>query len=195
MSVTYEKFADYYKSYAAEAHACIDLIKMSEVEAVVEMLWQAYRSGNRIWVAGNGGSAATAIHISSCLSHGTMVEGKPPLRAESLCGNITLITAVGNDFGYEHVFTKYLENQMSAGDILIAISCSGNSPNVVSAAQYARANGGKVISLIGFGGGKLKELSHQSIYIENYNYGQVETVHMMLGHLFSQYLKERIAQS
>jgi D-sedoheptulose 7-phosphate isomerase len=194
MSVIHKPFADFYKAFAQEAHACIDLVKLPELQAVVEALWQAYKNGKRVYVAGNGGSAATAIHIASCLGHGTMVAGKKPFRSETLCGNITCITAVGNDFGYEHVFTKQLENQMESGDVLIVISCSGNSPNVVAAAEYARANGGVVISLLGFGGGKLKELSHHSVYIENYNYGQVETLHLMLGHLISQYIKERIAE-
>jgi D-sedoheptulose 7-phosphate isomerase len=83
---------------------------------------------------------------------------------------------------------------MSADDIFIAISCSGNSPNVVAAAEYARKNGGHVIGLIGFSGCKLRALAHESIYIDNYDYGQVETVHLSVSHLISQYLKKRMAQ-
>lgn len=195
MSVTSKSFTDFYKSYIDDAHNCLKLVNPVEVEAVVESLWETYQAGQRVWIAGNGGSAATAIHFSSCLSNGTMIQGKRPLRAQSLCENITFITAVGNDYSYDQVFTRQLENVLNEGDIFIAISCSGNSPNVVSAAQYSRDHSAKVISFLGFGGGKLKELSHQSIYIENYNYGQVETLHLMVAHLISQLIKERIAAS
>ncbi len=195
MSATLKTFRDFYGSFMKEAHECIDLVRESEVEAVVDALWEAYRQDSRVWIAGNGGSASTAIHLGCCFGHGTMVAGKRPLRAESLCGNISTLTAIGNDFSYDQVFVQQLQVCMSPGDVFIAISCSGNSPNVVAAAEYARASGARVISFLGFSGGKLKELSHHSIYIDNYNYGQVETIHVSLGHLITQYLKQRIAES
>lgn len=194
MSVTDLSFANFYATYLEDARRCLDLISCDEVERVVESLWKTYVARNRIWIAGNGGSATTAIHMACCLSQGTMIAGKAPLRAEALVSNISFLTAVANDHGYEHVFEYQLMNCMSADDLFIAISCSGNSPNVVAAAEYARKNGGHVIGLLGFSGGKLRELAHESIYIDNYDYGQVETVHLFVSHLISQYLKKRMAQ-
>ena len=193
MSATKETFEDFYVSYMKETHECLNLVSRIEVEATVELLWKAYTTGNHVWVAGNGGSATNAIHFACCLSQGTMVNGKRPLRCESLVGNIANFTATANDWGYEQVFVKQLENCLNPNDIFIAISCSGNSPNMVAACDYAHHHGGHVISLLGFGGGKMRDLSHQVIYIDNYNYGQVETIHISLAHLISQYLKSRIA--
>jgi D-sedoheptulose 7-phosphate isomerase len=107
-------------------------------------------------------------------------------------GNVASMTAIANDFNFDLVFTRQLETCFEPGDILVAISCSGNSPNVVSAAHYAKSAGGKVLSFLGFSGGKLREISDKVIFVDNYNYGQVETVHVSLGHLISQFLKERI---
>jgi len=176
-----------------DAHHCLDLISWHDLDEVVASLWKAYERRNRVWIAGNGGSATTAVHMACCLSQGTMVEGKPPLRAESLVSNISFLTAVANDHGYDHIFEYQLLNCLSPGDIFIAISCSGNSPNVVAGAECAKQSGGHVIGLLGFSGGKLLQICHQSIYIENYNYGHVESAHLFIYHMISQYLKQRIA--
>ncbi len=195
MSATNDSFADFCAAYMKEAHRCLDLISSQDLDDVVVSLWKAYERRSRVWVAGNGGSATTAVHMACCLSQGTMVEGKSPLRAEALVSNISFLTAVANDHGYDHVFEYQLCNCLSPGDIFIAISCSGNSPNVVLAAEYAKQGGAHTIGLLGFGGGKLLEICHQSIYIENYNYGHVESAHLFISHLISQYLKHRIAES
>lgn len=194
MSATEDSFADFCAAYMKEAHQCLDLISRQDLDAIIASLWKAYEQRSRVWIAGNGGSATTALHMACCLSQGTMVEGKPPFRAEALVSNISFLTAVANDHGYDHVFAYQLRNCLSAGDIFIAISCSGNSPNVVAGAEYAKRAGGHTIGLLGFGGGKLLQICHQSLYIENYNYGHVESAHVFISHLISQYLKQRIAE-
>lgn len=193
MSATETAFAPFFQHYMQETHDCLSRISAGEMAEAVDCLWQAYLAGSRVWVAGNGGSASTAIHFACCLTQGTMVDGKPPFRAEALVGNIANLTAIANDHGYEHVFAYQLRNCLSAGDVVIAVSCSGNSPNVVAAVEYANAMGAETISFLGFSGGRLKEISRHTVYLDNHNYGQVETVHLSLAHLISQYLKERIA--
>lgn len=195
MSVTNTEFREFFKVYMEECRDWLQLINLSEVESTVDILWQAYTQKKRIYLAGNGGSAATAIHFACCLTGGTMAAGKPPMRAEALVSNISSLTALANDFSYELIFTRQLQNCLDPGDVLIAISCSGNSPNVVSAAEYARNIGAYVIGLLGFSGGALHALCHQSVYINNYNYGHVETAHVMVAHLVSQFLKQRILET
>lgn len=190
--IALQNFEDFYGSYMKETHDCLSQIMASEVKSVADLLWSAYKSSNQVWVAGNGGSATNAIHLANCLSQGTMTENKRAFRCESLVGNIANLTAAANDWGYEQVFVKQLENCFSPNDVFIAISCSGNSPNMVSACEYVRKQAGHVICFLGFDGGKMRDLAHRVIYINNHNYGQVETIHLSLGHLISQYLKYRI---
>jgi len=195
MSQTDNQFREFYGAYLSAAHSCLDTVEIADVQAVVDALWEAYKSRKRVYVAGNGGSAANAIHFACCLSQGTMVEGKPPLRAESLLGNTCFLTAVANDNGFEHVFHRQLQTCLEPGDAFIALSCSGNSPNVVSAMEYAQKIGAHTIAFLGFAGGLLKQLAQHTVYVENYNYGQVETLHLHLAHLISQQLKQRIMES
>jgi D-sedoheptulose 7-phosphate isomerase len=192
MSVTNTEFKAFYRAYMQETHDLLDIVREHEIEAAVDMLWAAYKNNKHVYVAGNGGSAATAIHFSCCLSTGLMVPGKRGIKSEALVGNIASMTALANDFNYDLIFTRQLENALDPGDVFVAISCSGNSPNVVSAAEYAKAAGGQVLSFLGFSGGKLRDLSDAVIYVENHNYGQVETIHVSLGHLIAQFLKQRI---
>lgn len=110
----------------------------------------AYQNENTIYICGNGGSAGTASHMVNDLSKGTIQKDKKRLRVLGLADNMSLFSAYANDNGYETVFEEQLKNFWRGGDVLIAISCSGNSPNVVRAAQFARRNGGHVIGLIGF---------------------------------------------
>lgn len=149
---------------------------------------QVYQNGGTIYICGNGGSAGTSNHMVNDLSKGTVSEGKKRLRVIGLADNMSLLTAYANDCGYESIFVEQLKSLWKKGDLLIAISASGNSPNVLRAAEYARENGGEVIGLIGFSGGKLKELSNYAIHFKSHNYGAVEDAQLMFSHLASQYL-------
>jgi D-sedoheptulose 7-phosphate isomerase len=160
----------------------------------MQLMEQTYLQQKTVFVCGNGGSAGTANHMVNDLSKGCSVEGRKRLRALGLADNMSLLTSYANDCGYETVFEEQMKNLWQTGDLLIAISCSGNSPNVCKAAEYARANGGKVIGLIGFSGGKLLQLSDVPLHFKSFNYGACEDAQLMFSHLSSQYLHSFIRE-
>lgn len=171
---------------------CLDSIREEEVHSIVETIFDTYTKGKSIFILGNGGSASTASHFACDLSKGTAIDGKPRLRAISLTDNVPLITAISNDIDYPSVFKEQLITFLSEGDVVICISASGNSQNVLEAAKYARSKGALVIGFIGFGGGKLKELVDKAIVFLTEDYGQVEDAHMPLVHLISKEVGRRM---
>jgi D-sedoheptulose 7-phosphate isomerase len=178
--------------YFLELKQTIEEIPMDKVECIVRMIQEAYRNNKYVFIMGNGGSASTASHFACDLGKGTICEGKPRFRVVSLNDNMPLITALSNDFGYDRVFIEQLMNLVNPGDLVISITGSGNSPNILKAVEYAKKQGAKTIGLIGFGGGKLKEMVDEHITVSNINYGQVEDIHLILCHAISQYFKEII---
>ena len=178
--------------YFTELRETIDEIPMEKVERIVKMIFRAYRDDKYVFIMGNGGSASTASHFACDLGKGTICDGKPRFRVMSLNDNMPLITALSNDFGYERVFIEQLMNLVNPGDLVISITASGNSPNILKAVQYAKKKGAKTIGLIGFGGGKLQKIVDEYVTVSNKNYGQVEDVHLILSHAISQYFKEII---
>ena len=176
-------YADGYLRYLAEV---LDQIDRDSIAAFADALLIARERGARIFFLGNGGSAATASHWVNDL---TRWRGRP-FRALSLTENVALLTAVANDFGYEHVFRQQLENLMGPGDMVVAISASGNSPNVVEAIQYANDNGAVTVGLTGFDGGRLREIAQIVVHAPTNKgeYGPAEDVHMILDHLVTSYL-------
>jgi D-sedoheptulose 7-phosphate isomerase len=175
----------------------IHAIDVVAVDAVIERLFDAYMRGSLVLVCGNGGSASTASHIANDLVKATRVPERHALRALSLCDNVSLLTAFANDEGYEGVFTRQIEAVALQGDVLIAISASGNSPNVLDAVAHAQAMGVATIGLVGFGGGKLAALADLVVHIETEHgaYGHVEDAHLALGHMITGALYERIAHA
>lgn len=139
-----------------------------------------------IYTCGNGGSAATADHLACDLLKATRAPGVAPIRAHSLCANSATLMAYANDEGYSNVFVRQLESLARPGDVLIAISGSGNSANVVDAAMWARKNGLLVICLTGMGGGRLAIASHHAIVVPSDSMPQIEDVHMALCHALTQ---------
>jgi D-sedoheptulose 7-phosphate isomerase len=173
--------ADYIQSY----ELLLDRIDLDAIERVVQRLRTARDTGAMIYVAGNGGSAATASHWANDLGKGTKVSGQPPFRIMSLSDNVSWFTALGNDEGYERVFSGQLENFAKPGDVLVVISASGNSPNLVRAVESARAGGVFTIGFLGFDGGLLKEQVDECLWVptEKGAYGLVESAHSLLCHL------------
>ena len=182
-------------TYLDGLRGALDGIDQAAVARVIDVLWEAYRSGRRIFLIGNGGSAATASHMMCDLAKGCAAEGKPPVKALSLTDNASLMTAIGNDLGYERLFTEQLKVLLEPGDVVVAITASGNSPNVLDAVRWARAHGATAVGFIGFGGGDLKGVVDADVTIDSRNYGHVEDVHCVLEHLVSQCLRERIARA
>lgn len=163
-----------------------------DIEAIADIIFTAYKKGAQIFIMGNGGSATTAVHFARDLKIGTAVRDKPRVQATSLTDNIALITALGNDIDYSSIFSEQLVGNLKAGDVIIALSASGNSPNVLKATEFARNKGAMAVALIGFGGGKLKGMADKSVVLSSSDYGLVEDIHLSLAHIICCLVGERI---
>jgi D-sedoheptulose 7-phosphate isomerase len=167
-------------------------IDAAPVDELADCVFQAWRDGRRVFVFGNGGSAYNASHWVTDLVKTAAVDGQRRLAAISLVDNTGLTTAIGNDLSYDETFSYPLESFAQPGDVAIGISCSGNSPNLLRAFQWARDHGLTVVALTGFAGGKAKELADIHVNIPSDNYGLMEDLHMSVGHVVAQSLKSRI---
>lgn len=163
----------------------VDSAALEQARALIENTASA---GKRIYAIGNGGSAAIADHLCCDLTKGTHISGKPVVDTHSMCANVPLYSAIANDFGFEKVFSTQIELFGRAGDVLLAISSSGNSPNILAAVTAARAIGMSTIGLSGFSGGALKSSADVSIHVGVNNYGVVEDAHQAIMHALSQYI-------
>jgi D-sedoheptulose 7-phosphate isomerase len=182
--------AEFAKSYIGHLAVVMTRLDFREVARVIDLFLEARSKGNTIFFFGNGGSAATAAHFANDLGFCASPEGRRPFRALSLSSNTSFITCLANDIGFDNVFSWQLRNLMVPGDVAVAISASGNSPNVVKALEYARENGGIPVALVGFDGGRIKQIAQYCIHVETDKgeYGPVEDVHMILDHLITNYL-------
>lgn len=184
-----EQFA---KSYFRYLFDLLNQLDTKSIVAFAEELETARRNQNTIFIAGNGGSAATAFHIANDIGVDILKKcGIPPaFRILALTENVSVMTAISNDDGYQNLFVNQLKIHYRQGDRLIVISASGNSPNLIEAAEWIKARGGKVIGLLGFDGGKLKDICDLLIHVKapKGEYGPVEDIHLILGHMISSYL-------
>lgn len=180
---------DFSRGYFDYLKQVLDAIELSEIRAFVEELLDARMRGSTIFFIGNGGSAATASHFANDLAFGVN-DYKKPFKVMSLTDNNAVLTALGNDYGYEDVFVRPLIVYGKTGDIVVGISASGNSPNLIKAFEYAKSVGIRTIALTAFDGGQMKEIADQGVYIstEVNEYGPAEDVHMILDHLVGSYL-------
>src|SRR5436190_4432941 len=137
----------------------VQAISLQQLQHVLQLLEETYYSGHRIFIMGNGGSAATASHFALDLAKNTIMPGAPRLKAISLTDHVPLITAWSNDIAYEYVFAEQLTNMIEPGDVAIGISTSGNSPNVINALCLAKRLGAATIGLLGAEGGKVKDIA------------------------------------
>jgi len=179
--------------YLGEVKSAIDGLPETRIEAVVQLLWQAYLEERQVFIIGNGGSAATASHFACDLSKSTIRAGMGRFRVIALTDNVPLITAWANDSSYENVFAEQLCNLMNEGDLLIAISGSGNSPNILKAVQVAGSMRAATIGFTGFIGGKLKDMVDLCVVVPSNCMAQIEDVHLILEHAISTCLGEVIA--
>jgi D-sedoheptulose 7-phosphate isomerase len=185
---------DFIDTYLTELESVIHHLSRNDVRAVADALLDNWRARKQLFIIGNGGSAATASHMMNDMNKFTLVAGKHRFRAIALTDNVPLLSAVGNDLAYADIFVEPLMNLLQPGDSLIAISASGNSPNIVKAVEYARAHGAKVIGFCGQPGGKLAQISDLKIIIPSDRIGQQEDGHLILDHVLSAALLERIRQ-
>ena len=180
---------DYSKSYIDYLSSVLNNISLTDIEKFVEVLLEARERESSIFFIGNGGSAATASHFANDIAIGTRTYEKP-FRAISLCDNQAVITAIANDDGYEKIFSQQLQVLLKKQDVVVAISASGNSPNLLDAIDTAKKMNTITVGISAFDGGKMKEMVYISVHVptEKGEYGPAEDAHMVLDHLISNYL-------
>jgi len=180
------QFSKLYFDYLKEI---FDKIDLTEIKKFVELLMAARERGATIFFVGNGGSAATASHFANDLAFGTKEYDKP-FRVVSLTDNVPVLTALGNDYGYGEIFIRQLKIYGKRGDVIVGISASGNSQNLIAVFEYAMGVDISTVSLTAFDGGKMKEMADYTVHVPTLKgeYGPAEDVHMILDHLVGSYL-------
>jgi D-sedoheptulose 7-phosphate isomerase len=179
------------QDYLTDLQTTLSNLPLNDIERAVEVLIDARLNDRQVFTLGNGGSAATASHFACDLGKGTVVPGYPRFRVMALTDNMPLFSALANDYGYEHVFVEQLANLVRPGDVVIGISGSGNSANVLNAIQLAREVGATTIGMTGFDGGKLKGMVDICILSPSHCMEKVEDTHLVLEHLISTAVRER----
>jgi len=180
-------YSDAYFEHYTKAAASVDREKLA---AAVKILKGAYENKKNLYVCGNGGSASISNHL--VCDHGKLIATDTDLlpRTESLASNIEVITAIANDISYDQVFVHQLKIAADPGDVLITVSSSGDSENIVQAATWARTNDIDVISMTGFSGGRSAEIASVNLHVDGDNYGVIEDVHQSLMHLLGQFMRQ-----
>ena len=162
-----------------------------EIETITTKIIKAFKDGNKLLLCGNGGSASDAQHIAAELS-GRFIKERKPLYAEALHVNSSYMTAVSNDYGFEYTYSRMLEAIGKKGDVLIALSTSGNSENVVNAVKMANSLEMLSVAMSGATGGKIKELCQHNIIIPSSNTARIQEAHIIVGHIFCQIIEEKL---
>jgi D-sedoheptulose 7-phosphate isomerase len=181
--------------YLERLHAAVDGVPHDGMNDLGEALFRAYRNNKQVFILGNGGSSSTASHMAADLAKNTIGPNMKRFRIVSLNDNAAIMTALANDIGYEHVFSEQLTNLIQAGDVLIVVSASGNSPNVLQAMRYARSHSAEVVGLLGFDGGAAASLSDISLIVPSDHYGVIEDVHLIINHILVDYFKTRLSEA
>ena len=191
-----KKASDFARDYLNGLKDLLDRLPLEPIDDIIGMIERARDEGRQVFVIGNGGSAATASHMMNDLCKGTLGhKGDAPwprMRVIALTDNVSLMTAWANDTDYNHVFSEPLKNLAQRGDVLVAISASGNSPNIIAAVEAAKQIGVTVIGLAGFTGGELSKMADVVLVVPSDGYGPVEDVHMILDHIITSYLYEKL---
>lgn len=176
--------------YQEELLSAIQSINVEEMDKAISLLIAAYQEDKQVFIFGNGGSAATANHFVCDFGKNAVQGDKRRFRILSLSDSIEKITALGNDIAYSEVFREQMKNLMRPGDVAIAVSASGNSPNVVNACEYAGQIGAKIIVLSGFSGGKIAPMADAALVARMNSYERVEDIHLIILHMLVCYCKE-----
>lgn len=176
--------------YFTELEQMVRAISLPHLQALLQLLERAYHEGHRVFIMGNGGSAATASHFALDLAKNTIMPGAPRLKAISLTDHVPLITAWSNDTAYEHIFAEQLANLIEPGDVVLGISTSGNSLNVINALSLAKENGAFTAALLGATGGKIKDMVDVYVLSPGHNIEQEEDAHLILSHIITRHMRE-----
>ena len=186
---------EFIRDYISALQLTMDQLPRQLIVDVIDLLQQARRKGNQVFTLGNGGSASTASHIACDLAKNTRQDGMPHYRVIALTDNMAMFSALANDEGYESVFSEQLVGLIKPGDIVIAISASGNSRNVIKAVETAHRQEATVIGFTGFDGGRLGQLANIHIHVNSNIIEHVEDIHLMLAHLIIKTIKEQVQSS
>ncbi len=184
--------ASYAKEYFDGIRAAIEEIDPASLEAIGQEFRRAWQEDKRIYILGNGGSASTSSHMATDLGKGTAQPGLKRFKVIGVTDNMSMVTAYANDMSYDDVFVEQLKNHVEPGDLVVGITGSGNSPNVLKAIQWAREAGAVTIGFIGFGGGKLAAMVDHQITFTTTNYGVCEDLHLSLNHIFTQFFTHEL---
>lgn len=184
---------NFVNKYISILKSKLDEIDHHVFDQIISCLLDVSKNSASVYIIGNGGSSATGSHMVNDLGSGLSRKGLLDLKIFNLSDNIASVTALGNDVGFDNIFYYQLFNKLQSNDVLIAISCSGNSPNILKAVKYAKERKNKIISLTGFDGGYLKELSDISYHVQTNkgDYGIVEDMHMILDHMIYTFFHQR----
>ena len=185
------------RAYLSVFESILDSLDKAEVGRLADAIAEAYETGRRVFIVGNGGSAANASHLCEDLGKGTLsdFEHQTRLKVISLTDNAPYLLAWGNDTGFDRIFVEQLKNLAEPGDLLIAISGSGNSPNILRAVEYANSAGLRTFGVAGYDGGKLRSVAQDCLWVRRDNMGMVEAAHDVVFHYLTESLKERFAQT
>ena len=170
-------------TYFSNVSATLAQVNRADVDEAMNALMEAYKRGSAIYCFGNGGSAATASHLMNDFNKGISYDLDKKFNLYCLNDNVAMLTALANDVGYPYVFSKQLEGKLKEGDLIMAISGSGNSVNVIQAVEYAHTCGCRVIGITGYDGGKLGKLSDYHMHVPSFDMQIVEDVHMIFNHM------------
>ena len=185
---------DIIQRYIGGLKETLDKLSEQEIEQVIDILHEARLENHQVFILGNGGSASTASHFVCDLGKNTRVEGTPNYRVMGLTDNMAMFSALANDCGYESVFAQQLANHIQAEDVVIGISTSGNSENVIKAIELANEIGAKTIGFTGFDGGRLGYIVDINLHVKSDIIEHVEDIHLVLEHLITQALWKRTKQ-
>jgi D-sedoheptulose 7-phosphate isomerase len=185
------------ETYLKVFESVLDALTTAEIDRLVDAIVAAYETGRCVFIIGNGGSAANASHLCEDLGKGTLkdFEHQKRLKVISLTDNVPYLLAWGNDTGFERVFVEQLRNLAAPGDLLIAISGSGSSPNVLRAVEHANGAGLLTFGVAGYDGGKLRQIAQDCLWVRCDNMGMVEAAHDVVFHYLTEVLKGRFAQT
>lgn len=180
--------------YVGRLRTALGSLSREELTQLGEILTRAYRNGKQVFTVGNGGSSSLASHMAADLAKNTIGPHMRRFRIMSLNENAAIVTALANDLGYENIFSEQLTNLIRAGDVLIVVSASGNSPNIIKAIDYAQSQSAEVVGLLGFDGGRAAELADLAIVVPSFDYGIVEDVHLIINHILVEHFRARLAE-
>lgn len=189
------EFKESIENYIDSLHKGIDKVQTEEIETIIKKLLEVYEREGNVYIFGNGGSATTASHFVNDFNKGLCKNSSKKFKLHCLNDNVSSVLAIANDISFNEIFKEQLKNFLNPGDIVIAISGSGNSKNVITAIEYANGIGAETIGLVGYDGGIIKKLAKYSIHVPINDMQKVEDIHLILNHLISSalnhYLEEK----